>query len=356
MMKRLKKLSSPLLALALSFSLAVPALAAAEGTFADVAPGFWAAPYVETAREDRVIAGTGEYVDDKPLFAPDAQLTAGQFAAIVTQAFCWRDLDRGLDGPWYAPFRQAAEQAGLMEGTGVTDWEVPMTRYQMAVMLYRLAAAKQVPLPSEAELAAARERIADWDQIPEQYRQAVASCFALGLLSGVDGAGTFAGEQTLIRAQAAVVYCKLDSAVQAADPMEHVLDKIERKFKDSVLTCRFDRYPGPEGTVYVASQLGALHGGQVLMGYVDRTGKDLDIAALLPSYFMFGANYLSPSEIQFSEDGTRLTFVTPIREGTDAYGTPETRDWGPTRCTVDLISGTMGSMIPVEAPADLSQA
>lgn len=343
-MKRILTLS---LSLALAMGLTVPAFAE-EPVFADMPADHWSAPYVQRAYEDGAIAGI--YTEEGLTFAPDDPLTAGQFAAIVTQAFCWRELDRSLYEPWYAPYQKTAEQAGLTEGAGIGDWEAPMTRYQMAAMLFRLAQARKVPLPEEEALAAAREKIADWDQVPEGYQEAVAASYALGLLSGIDTAGTFGGDQGLIRAQAAVVYAKLDDAVRAADgPMEHALEARERELARGGLSYEFHRYPGPKGTVYVAAQLGAPHGGQVEMGCVDQAGQTLDIAALLPSYFMYGANYLSPSEIVFSEDGALLTFVTPIREGKGGFGEPEeVKDWGPTRCTVDLVSGTMASMEPLE--------
>lgn len=53
---------------------------------------------------------------------------------------------------------------------------------------------------------------------------------------------------------------------------------------------------------------------------------------------------------QASEDESRLTFVTPAREGRGGFGEPEeVKDWGDTLCTVDLASGTMESMKPFQA-------
>ena len=125
-----KRILSAALALALSLSLAVPAFAEEEGPFSDVPTTHWAIEAIRQAEDPE--AG-------RSYFAPDDQLTAAQFATIVTKAFYWRTInDVKQEEGWSALYRKTAEQAGLMEGVGVEDWDAPMTRYQMAVMLYNL--------------------------------------------------------------------------------------------------------------------------------------------------------------------------------------------------------------------------
>lgn len=344
----MKKILSFALAAALTVALSAPALAW-ESHFGDVPSNHWAAEAINRANDDGAMVGTGTFPETGlARFEPDADLTSAQFAVIVAGEF-YRDIPDGVAGPWYAPFRQAMEDAGWDEGAGIQDWEAPMTRYQMAVVLYNIAEEQRVPLPDREGLEAARDRISDWTQIPEEYRQAVAVNYALGLLSGADESGAFAGDQSLTRAQAAVVYGKLKDALFASGgPMEQVLSERERQLAEAGLTYEFTRYPGKMGTVYVEYQFGTSHGTACVMGYVDAEGRILDIGDLLPRYFTYGANYLSPSEITFSEDGTRLTFITPIKEGKGGYGEPEEiKDWGDTLCTVDLTAGTIVSMEPV---------
>ena len=55
----------------------------------------------------------------------------------------------------------------------------PITRLDMAQMLYRLLAALEVELPDAQTLEAARLAVGDWEAIPESYRQAVSVCYAL---------------------------------------------------------------------------------------------------------------------------------------------------------------------------------
>ena len=65
--------------------------------------------------------------------------------------------------------------------------------------------------PDSLTLMYARLLIKDWDSIPTQYRNAVASSYARGFLSG-DDQGYFNGEASTKRAEAAVVLCALDES------------------------------------------------------------------------------------------------------------------------------------------------
>lgn len=357
----MKKLISLGLTLALSMSLAVPALAEAqESPFADMPLDHWAIDYIRQASEEKIISGMGDGT-----FAPNDALTAAQFATIVTQAFYWRelrsdetgtepdDLEAAYPGvePWYAVYARIAERVGLVEGTGIEDWNAPVTRYQMAQMLYHITKDKGIKTTEPAALFV----LNDLDQIPEQYKEAVLSAYQLGLLSGMED-GNFAGEQSLTRAQAAVVYSRLEDALLALQgPMERVLEKTERKMAVwGTPSYEFTRYPGLKGTLYVGVYLGTPHGSSTNMVFVYEDGSELNIHALLPRGYRL-SDYLRPTEIQFDETGEKLIFITPVEEGipNEKPGPDnpsmwlETKDWGPTRCTVDLVSGIMESMEPL---------
>lgn len=360
-----KRILSAALALALSLSLAAPAFAEEKSPFNDVPLDHWAIDAIRQAAEEYIVSGM-----DYQNFAPDDPLTAAQFVTIITRAFYWREL-RAIekaekevreDWTWYIHNRETAERAGLMEGVGVEDWDAPMTRYQMAVMLYNVVVDKELALPDKAVLEAVE--ITDWDQIPEEFQEAVSTAYAMGLLSGMED-GSFAGDQTLTRAQAAVVFAKLDKAMEVKDGLlERALDKEERYYtRYSFLSYSFSRYPGELGTACVATQGGLPHGAQTSMVFIYQDGSVLNIGALLPpGYRLSGiGGYLNPSKIRFNETGDKLTFVTPIEEGIPSKpgdGSTgiwaEYKDWGPTLCTVDLISGTMESLEPL-TPFDLTE-
>ena len=106
---------------------------------------------------------------------------------------------------------------GLFDGFGVQQIQNhmgdPVTRYQMAVYMANVMQHKQYDMPTSAELAAAQARIGDWATIPEQYQDAVATVFALGLIGGVDDNGTFAGTGTVKRSTMAVIYTRMADAL-----------------------------------------------------------------------------------------------------------------------------------------------
>jgi len=135
----------------------------------------------------------------------------------------------------------------------------------------------------------------------------------------------------------------------AQSPMERVLEQKEQSLVASGLSYEFTRYPGKNGTAYVAYQFGTPHGTACSMVYVAQDGTTLDITGLLPNWFTYGAAYYAnPRDIQFDETGEKLSFITYVKEGSGGYGEPEvTKEWGDTLCTVDLTTGTMESMVPL---------
>lgn len=354
-----KHILSAALALALSLSLAVPAFAEEEGPFDDVPLDHWAVEAIQQAKEEAIISGM--YYRN---FAPDDRLTTAQFATIVTKAFYWRDFGRDPEESWIAPgegeedwyvfYKEVAERAGLTEGTGIEDWNAPMTRYQMAVMLYNIVVDKELALPDKAALEAVE--ITDWDQVPEEFQEAVSTAYAMGLLSGMED-GSFAGDQTLTRAQAAVVYTKLDQALEVKDgPMERALDKHERNLALNWWGYGFTRYPSKLGTAYVSSQSGTPHGGSSDLGYVALDGTDIGIKSLLPEGYLYDSIYrFAPKDIRFDESGEKLSFITNVQELTDGpsifnFG----KNWGDTKIVLNMATGELESMEPV-IPFDLTE-
>lgn len=132
----------------------------------------------------------------------------------------------------------------------------------------------------------------------------------------------------------------------AEDPMEFVLEREEAKLNNSGLSCWFERYPGPKGTLAVYGQNGTPHGSACRMLYVAQNGRQTQIDELLPDYGFGTQYYLEPRDIAFNETGTQLTFITPVK----SEESWETQGWGDTRCTFDTVSGRMVSMVPLVQP------
>ena len=190
------------LSLALSVGLCAPAHAA-EPSFTDVPADHWAASSIERMADAGVMSGVGN-----GQFAPDKTLSNAEFVTMVARQF-YADLIGAEGGVWYAPYVEAAQAAGVLDGTEAgadgSKMEAPIDRYDMAQVMYNVICDKGM----EAAPLADTSRVADWSAVPVAYQEAVSVCYNAGLLSGVDGKGTFNGDGEMTRAQAAVVMDRL---------------------------------------------------------------------------------------------------------------------------------------------------
>ena len=202
-----KQTTSLLLALALCFGLAVPALAA--NAFSDVPGGNWAAPYVEQAAEKGWVSGVGG-----GKYEPNASVTYSQFAVMLDKALYPEDFAAQPAGAkwWTAPCEVAARH-GLFADTDMADraaWEAaantPIEREQMAQMMYNALVDLKAELPSYEEYSEVSLGIRDIIDV-DNY-DAVSTCYAVKLLNGDDN-GNFNAHDPMTRAQAAVVLCNI---------------------------------------------------------------------------------------------------------------------------------------------------
>ena len=123
----------------------------------------------------------------------------------------------GEGGEWYAPYTAYAYERDFYESTSVAGrlaacpegflaremaWNA--TRYDMAAMLYQVLEADADGEAQAADLQwaeeSAPEAVADWEEVPDKYQTLVAFCFRSGILTGMDGQGTFQGTGTVTRA------------------------------------------------------------------------------------------------------------------------------------------------------------
>lgn len=210
----MKKAVSFLLILALALALPVTALAAQ--SFSDVAPDYWAYQYIEYASANGVVNGMGNGE-----FQPEGLVTVAQFTAIMTRAFYAGEIGSSAgSGAWYTPNVDAANNHGLLNGLGTVDYDLNATRYQMAVILYNTMTDLGWEALSRADREAVLLTVGDADGIPEEYAVAVANVYSLGLITGMDAAGTFAGDSSMTRAQAATVYYRAAQMVNGGSGSE----------------------------------------------------------------------------------------------------------------------------------------
>ena len=201
----MKKIFLPLLAL---FCLLLPAQAAG---FYDLPADHWAGAEIQRALDAGVVNGYGD-----GSFQPVREVTAAQFCAMLTRSFLAEEYAAAKEGK----YREMDACLPVLKGTSLEEtwrdlgkrWDryvnEPLTRYDMAQILFNLASEKDAA-PGEKSAQAAAPQIGDWEDIPQGFRTAVSTCWSMGLLQGQSD-GRFAGEDHLNRAQACVIWSRLE--------------------------------------------------------------------------------------------------------------------------------------------------
>lgn len=206
-----KSLTALLCALALLASLAPAALAAG---FSDVPADHWAAAAIAEAADSGV---TGGYADGT--FRPRGEVTYAQFTAFLARAF-YGSPSQSSSTPWYQTYLDAVKGDGLLSGTaasgGGAALDRPISRYDMALMMYRVMSAKG-GVPDKSQRDAAGKKLGDWSAIPAAYRDAVAACAASGTLNGMSD-GAFHGGEVMNRAQACAVISRMRQLLKGGAP------------------------------------------------------------------------------------------------------------------------------------------
>ncbi len=193
-------------------ALTIPA-SAVTTTFTDVPSSYWGYSYITEAASKGLVSGIGNQQ-----YGPEQTLTQTQFVTMVCNMFYSTAVaNQGTSSQWWLPYTglltntTIAQQYSTANGWDASVDRTTITRYDMAQILANVATAQSWEAPDSLTLMYARLLIKDWDSIPTQYRNAVASSYARGFLSG-DDQGNFNGEASTKRAEAAVVLCALDES------------------------------------------------------------------------------------------------------------------------------------------------
>ena len=214
-----KRLLSFVLAVMLSFTLSTPTLAT-NTSFSDVPVNFWAYDAIQAAVSKGITSG---YADGT--FKPGNTVTNAHFSAFLARAFYADECNDTGASPWYKPYTDTLENHGIYTKpsymTGINtlgsnldeNINKAINRYDMAMMMYNVLKDKNAKMPTNAEMAAARNAIGDWDSIPAEYRGGVSLCYAMGILSGQSD-GTFGGSNLMNRAQGCVVIYRLMQKIE----------------------------------------------------------------------------------------------------------------------------------------------
>lgn len=183
--------------------------------YGDVHTDYWYQPYVVNMTADGFVSGKSSTV-----YGPGDNLSVAEFTAMIANAFYGSSLALEKTKTslyWWEPYLNALDNRDGLEGTEIGDYHSkngswgnqgfePISRYDMAEMIFNLLDDQGV---SQLTTAKVNEVIASLpDSIDSNYREAVAHAYHYGFLSGRSG-GAFFGEDTLNRAEAAVVLSAL---------------------------------------------------------------------------------------------------------------------------------------------------
>lgn len=160
-------------------------------------------------------------------FAPEQQITYAEWAKMICITFYSHKMVKGSGSEWYSDYIATVDSLGLFKGTTSYDSSnplVPATRYDTAEIARMVLRDKKVfwhqdfqrrDVDGYADLGWGEFNInnyasviSDWSSIPAEHKEAVARCYWAGILNGT-GDGSFAGDMSLDRAQAAQILNKL---------------------------------------------------------------------------------------------------------------------------------------------------
>ena len=178
-------------------------------TFSDVRINDWYYTYVMSCVQHGAIEGTTPAVNGIGTFAPNQNVSLGQFLAVLTRLIAADKIDTSLSGHWAMPNYSAAIDIGLIYSyeysSSKTDLDKTLTREEMAVMLSRAAEINGEPLEI---LPGIENNIGDLDKVSNDKVTAVKQAYSCGLLAG-DNNGNFNPKNTMTRAEMATVVCRL---------------------------------------------------------------------------------------------------------------------------------------------------
>lgn len=253
--KTLKRVLALMLAAVLAVTVPLTASSLEDMPFTDVKPGQWYYQAVSYAYETGLFAGTGN-----GRFTPNGTMTRGMFVQVLSSmagadrpaytSQCFADVG---PGKWYFGAVGWAASYGIVSGTGkfVFRPDDPVTREQIALMLYRFAEATG----NDTSPGSVTAEFSDHSKVSGYAREAVDWAVSHGLLSGVGG-GLLKPKDKATRAQAAQIFFRAQELFPnkqvTAEPVELPLpDELEIKLygmslEEKVGQLFLPRYPGED--------------------------------------------------------------------------------------------------------------
>lgn len=325
-----KRILSVLLAVVMAFGIMPPAMAYDSPDFSDLPASHWAYDAAMRMADQGVILGTGNGE-----FSPTLKVSAAQFLTLVGRAVFTEEamaqltdndfefLDISRDS-WYGPYMVASWTAGINSLADISfrKPDAEITRIQMAVVLTRAITVKYEGFGfglgnKEVDTTA----IKDYASIPDEYKDYVAQTYAYGLIQG-DEKGNFNGEDTMTRAEVAVVMDRLVEqfpALKEAQAKKEAAEEIEKQaLRDAYDPYSVELQEGERVEIYEGYLAGRdLNGGRYEMKLGDTVHL---IVKTLPAGYDYTradvkwtSNDESVATVVRNDDGTAT--VTAVGEG-----------------------------------------
>lgn len=215
----MKKIITLILALALTLSMSTAAFAAELLSFRDIPSTHWAYNDIMRSVELGLVQGTK--APDKNgvgAFNPDGMMTVAQFITVVVRAVePGQEFDNGDSTLWYAGAWNEAVNLGILgkNDFGGLNGEMASKAITREEMAYVITNALDY-MDEKPDQIVDVSRVPDLGKVSAAYRNEVLNVYSLGIICGVDNAGTFNPGGVLTRAQASAV-------------MNRILDKGSRK-------------------------------------------------------------------------------------------------------------------------------
>ena len=209
-----KRVISAALALCMMLTLlSGTALAAGQHPFTDVPQGHWAGDAVQYVYENNLMGGT-----DSTTFSPNATTTRGMIVTVLYRltgepasgtASQFTDVAAGA---WYAKAVAWAASRDIVNGTSATTFSPnsPITREQLAAILYRYAAYKGCEVSQRGDLT----QFVDAGQIHTYAREALSWANRMELIQG-KGKGILDPRGLAARAQVAAMLQRFQEKILA---------------------------------------------------------------------------------------------------------------------------------------------
>jgi hypothetical protein len=176
-------------------------------SFLDVGDEHWAAEYIFSLAEQKIVNGVGGY-----MFNPSGTVTRGTFVTVLgriadieTSWYTVSGFDDTDITKWYGPYVAWAAEAGIVRGDGGNfKPEAPLSREQMAVIIANFASY----MKAEAQEASDENPYSDSDKISSWAADAVLKVKALGLMTGKTN-NAFDPQGTATRAEICAVAVRI---------------------------------------------------------------------------------------------------------------------------------------------------